>query len=129
MKDLEDGSSVVRICRPAFQDFHRIFPRYHDRSELNRQLQKLGWWHPLDPLVIDLGWNSIPNTEIHELVFEAGYGLVRGVRVVFFPHQPCESCGPSIWVLGGMRLSEEFDEFRKLIYVGRSLIVKERATE
>jgi hypothetical protein len=129
MIDPTEPERTVRIGRPAFQDFHRLLPRYYARSELNRQLQKLKWWRPQDSLVIDLAWNNIAGTPLCEVVFERCDVFAAGLRVVFFPHTPMDVDQPSVWVLGGVELTDEFDDIRKTIYVGRSLIVQERATE
>jgi hypothetical protein len=106
-----------------------LLPRYYARSELNRQLQKLMWWNPEDPQVVDLAWHRIPGTELCELIFDRCSEFPAGLRVVFFPHSPEGTDQRWVWVLGGLDLSEEFDDIRKTIYVGRSLIVQERATE
>ena len=119
---------VVWICRPTFQDFHCLLPRYYARSELNRQLQKLKWWNSKDPQVIDLVWNRIPGTGLAELVFDRCSEFPAGLRIVFFQHSPEGADQRWVWVLGGLKLTEEFDDNRKAIYVGRSVIVQERAT-
>ena len=116
----------VRICRPAFQDFHAIFPRYYARSVLNRQLLKLRWWNPNEPLVVDLPWNPHPETGLFELFIDPGGELSTGVKVLFFEHSPDPSV-PTLWILGGLRIDEEFEERQKLVFYGRSIIVKERA--
>ena len=116
----------VRICRPAFQDFQRIFRRYYARSILNRQLLKLRWWNPDDPLIIDLQWNDVPDTNLMELLIEEGGSLSTGVRVYFFQHSP-DPQNPTLWVLGGMEIDESFGDTQRSVYCGRSLIVKERA--
>lgn len=128
MINSSNPNRVVRICRPAFQDFHLFLPRYRSRSELIRQLLKLRWWNPSDPCVIDLEWNQIPQTDLFELAIEPGFGIAIGLRIVFFEYSPCESEPPCIWVLGGMRQSEKLDDLRTSIYLGRSAIVRERAT-
>ncbi|MDB2318023.1 hypothetical protein N9V88_00385 [bacterium] len=129
MVKYQEPEWVVRICRPAFQDFQRLLPRYYARSELNRQLLKLRWWNPKEPFVIDLAWNQVPDTDLYELVIEKGFEFATGLRIVFFEHSPRDAVSPSIWILGGIKICEEFDEINKMIYVGRSLIVRERATE
>ncbi len=65
----------------------------------------------------------------YELIFDHCSEFPAGLRVVFFPHSPEGTDQRWVWVLGGLDLSEEFDDIRKTIYVGRSLIVQERATE
>lgn len=129
MKELQGCGWLVRICRPAFQDFHRVLPRYQDRSELNRQLQKLRWWNPQESLVIDLPWNTLSGTGLSELVVEGNYGFPTGLRILFFGHQVSGSATPAVWVLGGLRIDEDFDTVQQMAYIGRSVIVKERASE
>lgn len=123
---LPDVGWQVRICRPAFQDFQRIFRRYYARSILNRQLLKLRWWDSGLPSVIDLRWNSVPDTNLMELLVEREGELSKSMRVLFFEHSsnPHE---PTLWVLGGMEMDEDFGELQRTIYSGRSLIVQERA--
>ena len=117
----------VRIGRPAFQDFHLILPRYYSRSELIRQLLKLKWWDPNCPVVIDLPWKPIPETDLYELSIDEGFGFTSGLRMVFFEYSPPES-KPCLWVLGGMLRNEAVNDFITSIYEGRSAIIKERAT-
>lgn len=116
----------LRICRPAFQDFQRLLPRYHVRSELNRQLHKLRWWNPDEPLVIDLQWNRIAQDGLAELLIQLDAGVVGTVRVLFFEDSPNPSV-PTLWILGGMRADEAFGSLQHAIYSGRSIIVQERA--
>lgn len=116
----------LRICRPAFQDFQRILPRYYVRSELNRQLHKLSWWNSDEPLVIDLHWNCIAATELVELFVDLDDEVGGGVRILFFEHSPDPSL-PTLWILGGMRADEELGSLQQAIYLGRSTIVKARA--
>lgn len=126
-KPIEQGVGLqVRICRPAFQDFQRIFRRYYARSVLNRQLLKLRWWNPNEPTVIDLRWNRVPDTNLGELLVEGEGELASGVRVLFFEHSPNPDV-PTLWVLGGLMIDEEFGELQREIYSGRSFIVQERA--
>ena len=82
---LPDIGWQVRICRPAFQDFQRIFRRYYARSILS-----------------------------------------TGVRILFCEHSPNPS-EPTLWVLGGLRIDEQFGDLQRTIFSGRSLIVQERA--
>ena len=123
---LPESGWRVRICRPAFQDFQRIFRRYYARSILNRHLLKLRWWDPEESLVIDLRWNLVPDTNVVELLVEQEGELHVGVRILFCEHSPNPS-EPTLWVLGGLRIDEEFGELQRTIYSGRSLIVQERA--
>ena len=122
---LESGWQV-RICRPAFQDFQRIFRRYYSRSILLRHLLKLRWWDPEELLVIDLQWEFVPDTNLVGLLLEQEGELNSGVRVLFCEHSPNPDV-PTHWVLGAMRIDEEFGENQRTIYVGRSVIVRERA--
>ena len=78
--------------------------------------------------MIDLEWKQIPQTDLFELAIEPGFGIASGLRIVFFEHLSPESEQPCIWVLGGMRQSEILDDLRTSIYLGRSVIIKERAT-
>lgn len=123
---LPDMGWQVRICRPAFQDFQRIFRRYYARSVLNRQLLKLRWWDPNESSVIDLQWNRVPETNLTELLIEDEGELTSGVRVLFFEHSPNPG-EPTLWILGGLKIDETFGELQRLVYFGRSLIVQERA--
>ncbi len=116
----------VRICRPAFQDFHAIFPRYYSRSVLNRHLQKLRWWNPDEPQVVDLSWSMDDEFGFCHVFVEPGGELSSGVRVVFFEHSP-DPERPTLWILGGVRIEEEFSELKNVLFCGRSIIVKERA--
>lgn len=122
-KDLEWR---LRICRPAFQDFQRLLPRYFVRSELNRQLPKLRWWNPDEPLAIDLQWQRLEPTGLSELLVQLDDGVVDTVRVLFFEHSPDPQV-PTLWILGGMRADEAFGDLQHLIYSGRSTIVQARA--
>lgn len=121
----EDGRQV-RICRPAFQDFHAIFPRYYARSVLNRQLLKLRWWSPDELQVVDLNWGLDAECGLFHVFVEPSGELATGVRVIFFEHSPNPQT-PTLWILGGLRIDEEFEERQKLVFYGRSIIVKERA--
>ena len=85
----------IRICRPAFQDFQRIWRRYYARSVLIRHLLKLRWWDSEDPFVVDLRWSFVRDSKL--------------------------------WVLGGLRIDDEFGDLQRSIYSARSLIVRERA--
>jgi len=123
---LPDIGWQMRICRPAFQDFQRIFQRYYARSILNRHLLKLRWWDPEESLVIDLRWNVVPGTNLMELLVEREGEVSSGVRILFCEHSPNPS-EPTLWVLGGLRIDEQFGELQRTIYSGRSLIVQERA--
>lgn len=116
----------LRICRPAFQDFQRLLPRYHVRSELNRQLHKLRWWNPDELLVIDLKWNRIGQDALAELLIQLDDGVADTVRVLFFEHSPDPSV-PTLWIHGAMRADEAFGSLQHAIYSGRSIIVQERA--
>jgi len=124
-KENGDGWQV-RICRPAFQDFHAIFPRYYSRSVLNRQLLKLRWWSPDEPLVVDLKWDCDDGCGLFHVFVEPGGELATGVRVVFLEHSP-DPHRPTLWILGGVRIDEEFEARQKWLFYGRSVIVKERA--
>ncbi|WP_417730837.1 hypothetical protein [Rosistilla oblonga] len=117
----------LRICRPAFQDFQRLLPRYSVRSELNRQLHKLRWWNPGEPLLVDLQWKQVeqPNGLVEVLV-ELDDGVVDSVRVLFFEYSPNPTV-PTLWILGGMRADETLGSLQHAIYSGRSTIVKARA--
>lgn len=117
----------LRICRPAFQDFHCLLPRYSVRSELNRQLHKLRWWNPDEPFIIDLPWTQLEHPNgLAELLVQLDDGVVDTVRVLFFEYSPDPSV-PTLWILGGMRADGAFDSFQHAIYSGRSTIVKARA--
>ncbi|TWU21723.1 hypothetical protein Pla52o_39100 [Novipirellula galeiformis] len=116
----------MRIGRPAFQDFQRLLPRYRARSELNRQLHKLRWWNPVEPLVIDLQWNRVEPTGLAELFVQLDDGVVDTVRVLFFEYSPDPSV-PTLWILGGMRADEALGSLQHAIYSGRSTIVQARA--
>ena len=116
----------VRICRPAFQDFHLIFPRYYARSVLNRQILKLRWWNPNEPQVVDLQWDLVPDTELRQLVIEPSGELTTGVKVIFLEHTAYLSVR-TLWVLGGTRVGEELGDLQKMLFICRSMIVKERA--
>lgn len=116
----------MRICRPAFQDFHLIFPSYYARSLLNRQLLKLRWWNPIESQVVDLQWNLVPDAELRQLVIEPGGELTTGVNVVFLEHTADPSV-PTLWALGGTRIDEELGDLQRMLFVCRSMIVKERA--
>lgn len=121
-----EGGWQVRICRPAFQDFHAIFPRYYSRSVLNRHLQKLRWWSPDEPQVVDLNWSLDDDCGLSYVFVDRGGELSTGVRVVFFEHSP-DPERPTLWILGGVRIDEEFSGLKKVLFYGRSIIVKERA--
>lgn len=116
----------LRICRPAFQDFQRLLTRYHVRSELNRQLHKLRWWNPDEPMVIDLQWNRLEPSGLAQLFVQLDDGVVGTVRVLFFEHSP-EPSVPTLWILGAMRADEAYGSLQYAIYSGRSIIVQERA--
>lgn len=122
----EDLEWRLRISRPAFQDFQRLLPRYRVRSELNRQLHKLRWWNPDEPLVIDLQWNRLELTGLAELFVQLDGGVVGTVRVLFYEYSPGPSV-PTLWILGGMRAEEAFGSLQHAIYSGRSTIVQARA--
>lgn len=123
---LEELEWRLRICRPAFQDLQRLLPRYHVRSELNRQLHKLRWWNRDEPLVIDLQWSRIEQDGLAALLIQLDDGVVGTVRVLFFEHSPDPSV-PTLWILGAMRAGEAFGSLQHAIYSGRSIIVQERA--
>lgn len=104
----------------------RLLPRYHVRSELNRQLHKLRWWNRDEPLVIDLQWSRIEQDGLAELLIQLDDGVVGTVRVLFFEYSPDPSV-PTLWILGAMRAGEAFGSLQHAIYSGRSIIVEERA--
>jgi hypothetical protein len=116
----------LRICRPAFQDFHAILPRYCSRSVLNRQLLKLRWWSPNEPRVVDLRWCIDDECGLFHVFVEPVGELATGVRVVFFEHSP-DPQRPTLRILGGVRINEEFEERQNLVFCGRSSLFKERA--
>ena len=87
---------------------------------------KLRWWNPNESSVIDLRWNRVPDTNLGELFVEGEGELASGVRVLFFEHSPNPDV-PTLWVLGGLMIDEEFGELQREIYSGRSFIVQERA--
>ena len=116
----------VRICRPAFQDFHAIFPRYYSRSVLNRHLQKLRWWNPNEPQVVDLNWSLDEESGFSHVFVDPGGELSTGVRVVFFEHSPRPE-RPTLWIPGGVRIEEEFSQKKNQWFYGRSIIIKGRA--
>lgn len=122
----EESEWQVRICRPAFQDFHLIFPRYYVRSLLNRQLLKLRWWNPHESWVVDLQWDLVPDTGLCQLMIEPSGEFTTGVRVLFLEHS-ADPATPTLWILGGTRLGDELSELQKMLFVCRSMIVKERA--
>ncbi|MCA9035681.1 MAG: hypothetical protein KDA91_11155 [Planctomycetaceae bacterium] len=122
----EEQEWQVRICRPAFQDFHMIFSRYYARSVLNRQLLKLRWWNPDQPQVVDLQWDVVPDTGLCQLVVEPSGVIRTGVRVIFLEHS-ADPAIPTLWVLGGTRIDDELSDLQKMLFVCRSMIVKERA--
>ena len=77
-------------------------------------------------MVIDLRWNLVPDTNLVELLMEREGELNSGVRILFFEHSPNPN-EPTLWVLGGMRIDEEFGGLQRTIYSGRLVIVQERA--
>ncbi len=119
----------LRICRPAFQDLQRILPRYYARSETIRQMLKLRWWNPDEKCVLDLNWNRIRDTNLCELIVDDGYGIVSDLRIVFYEFSPPNTADRAIWILGALAGEDTFDETTKEIYIGRSLIVNQRATD
>ena len=124
--NMAEGPRPVRICRPAFQDFQCILPRYYSRSELVRQMLKLKWWSSGSSEIYDLIWEPIEGTELCQLLVDSGNNMLEPIRVVFFEHSS-EQHEDAIWILGGIRGSEHFDEIRKNIFVARSVIVQQRA--
>lgn len=116
----------VRICRPAFQDFHLIFPRYYARSVLNRHLLKLRWWNPNESQVVDLQWDLVPDTGLCQLVIGPSGEITTGARVFFWEHT-VDPASPTLWVLGGTRRDEDLSDLHKVLFTGRSTIIKERA--
>jgi hypothetical protein len=79
--------------------------------------------------VVDLKWKPIPQTDLYELQIELGFGIATGVRIVFFGFSSPATQQRCLWVLGGMEQIEKLDLLKTSIYVGRSIIIKERATE
>ncbi|WP_153559453.1 hypothetical protein [Roseimaritima sediminicola] len=116
----------LRICRPAFQDFQHLLPRYSVRSELNRQLHKLRWWDPDQLVVIDLPWQRLQPTGLVELFAQLDDGVVDTVRVLFFEYSPNPQV-PTLWILGAMRADETLGSLQHTIYSGRSTIIRARA--
>jgi hypothetical protein len=123
---LPESGWQIRICRPAFQDFQRIWRRYYARSVLIRHLLKLRWWDLEDPLLVDLRWNFVRDSNLVEMLVEEEGELYPGMRVLFCDHSPNPS-EPTLWVLGGLRIDEEFGDLQRTIYSARRLIVQERA--
>jgi hypothetical protein len=93
---------------------------------LNQHLQKLRWWNPDEPQVVDLNWNLDTEHGLYHLFVEPGGELSTGVRVVFFEHSQ-DPERPTLWIPGGVRIDEEFSEQKNVLFCGRSIIVKERA--
>ena len=92
---------------------------WRDRySQLIRDLLKLRWWDLEDPLLVDLRWSFVRDSNLVEMLAEEKGELYPGMRVLF-----CET----LWVLGGLRVDEEFGDLQRTIYSARSLIVQERA--
>jgi hypothetical protein len=81
-------------------------------------LLKLRWWDLEDPLLVDLRWSFVRDSNLVEMLVEEEGELYPGMRVLF-----CET----LWVLGGLRVDEEFGDLQRTIYSTRSLIVQERA--
>jgi hypothetical protein len=117
----------VRICRPAFQDFHYLLRRLSARAELRRQVTKLRWWNPANPLVLDVLWEPIPDTDLGILFLDDGYGYASGLKVVFFDFLAANPDDNAIWVLALMRQDELFTPITETILLGRRSVVVERA--
>jgi hypothetical protein len=97
------------------------------RAELRRQVMKLRWWNPDGPLVLDVSWEPIPDTDLGLLWLADGYGFVAGLKVVFFDFQPAIPDDRAIWVLSLMRQDELMTPITRSILLGRRSIVTERA--
>lgn len=100
---------------------------WQDRySQRVRHLLKLRWWDLEDPLLVDLRWNFVRDSNLVEMLVEEEGELYPGMRVLFCDHSPNPK-EPILWVLGGLRVDEEFGDLQRTIYSARSLIVQERA--
>jgi hypothetical protein len=89
-------------------------------------LLKLRWWDLEDSLLVDLQWSFVRDSNLVEMLVEEEGELHPGMRVLFFDHSPNPN-EPTLWVLGGLRVDEEFGDLQRTIYSARSLIVQERA--
>ena len=88
---------------------------------------KLRWWCPQLPVVADIAWTSIPQTDFGVLLLDCGYGFVDGLNVVFFDFQPDELDDHAIWILAVMARHEPMSQILLEILCGRRTIVMERA--
>ena len=87
---------------------------------------KLRWWDLEDPLLVDLRRNFVRDSNLVEMLVEEEGELYPCMRVLFCDHSPNPK-EPILWVLGGLRVDEEFSDLQRTIYSARSLIVQERA--
>jgi len=123
---LPENGWQMRSCRPAFHDFQRIWRRYYARSELVLHLLKLRCCDLEDPVLVDLRWSFVRDSNLVELLVEEEDALYPGMRVLYCDHSP-NPYEPTPWVLGGLRGDEGFGDLLRTIYSARSLIVQERA--
>lgn len=113
----------VRISRPAFQDLHYLLlPRLAGRAQLRRHAMKLGWWKNGEREVFDLTVDPIPDSQLHGLIVEEGYGFGDGWRVVFGA-VPATS---TVWVVAVLRLDEPVSTEMTSILKARYHIALER---
>ncbi len=76
--------------------------------------------------MVDLRWSVVRSSNLVEMLVDGEGELYPGMRVLFCDHSPNPN-EPTLWVLGGLRIDEEFGELQRTIFSARSLIVQERA--
>ena len=77
-------------------------------------------------MVVDLQWQSVPDTDLYQLVIDPSGVITTGVKVFFLEHT-VDPATPTLWVLGGSRKDEDQSDLHKVLFTGRSTIIKERA--
>ena len=77
-------------------------------------------------MVVDLQWQSVPDTDLYQLVIDPSGVITTGVKVFFLEHT-VDPATPTLWALGGARKDEDQSDLHKVLFTGRSTIIKERA--
>lgn len=119
----EESARHVRICLPAFDACHRIYPSIATRAELRRQVMKLQWWNPDERLVVDVLWMSLPRPDLYALQLGEEYG----VNVIFYDYQSPDIEDYALWVLAVIPDNERMTDTRYAILEGLKVLVDERA--
>lgn len=116
----------VRICLPAFQDFHRLMPRVASRAHVRRLATKLAHWEPGATAVLDHQCVPIDDTGLFNFLVDEIGPSVLALRLTFFeflgnePHH-------ELWVIATSGCDQPLSEDHLRILHGRRTVAQTRA--